>query len=135
MLTVPRVQKVYSDKGTGAIRNLSVFEVYLPSIPNGAYMIGQVAVEDHVDTVPTSSLVLVKPLVEKDETGDIFKPPVGYELVWTDKGPGGDQCGSFWRVDPPLGYVALGEVACGNWSQPSSEFNSQLSTPASEETC
>ena len=45
--------------------------------------------------------------------------------IWTDEGSGGRQDGSFWRVNAPPGFVALGDVACNNWSQPTPEFTAK----------
>ena len=126
VFTAPRVQMVYTDFGSGADSDISVFQAELKSIPEGSYMIGQVAVPRHVSVVPSASpLVLVKPLVEKDESGDLIKPPVGYELVWNDRGSGGYYDVSFWRVKAPVGYVALGDVAWLGYDQPSSEFTAK----------
>lgn len=126
VLTVPRVQKIYADDGTNDRKPVSVFGAQLDSIPEGAYMIGHVAVPEHVNNIPTSSVVLVKPLVEKDESGDpVFMAPLGYEQIWNDQHTGGTLNGSFWRVEPPFGYVALGDVACDGYDQPSSEFTAK----------
>lgn len=125
VLTAPNVQKIYWDKGTGAHTDISVFGAELESIPEGAYTIGQVAVPAHTDAVPTSTVVLVQPLVEKDHFGDLIKPPTDYELLWRDRGSGGQQEGSFWRVEAPLGYVALGDVACNGYDPPSPQFTAK----------
>ena len=42
LLTAPRVERVYTDKDTGADQNISVFQAEGNSIPGGAYMVGQV---------------------------------------------------------------------------------------------
>ena len=41
------------------------------------------------------------------------------------RGLRGRQYGSFWRVNAPPGFVALGDVACNNWSQPTPEFTAK----------
>ncbi len=110
VLTAPSVQRIYWDKGTGADTKITVFGAELEFIPEGAYMMGQVAVPAHADVVPISPVFLIKPLVEKDDSGDLIKPPTGYEQVWTSAGSGGQEYGSFWRVVAPSGYVALGDV-------------------------
>ena len=70
-------------------------------------------------------MVLVKPLIKYDHLGEIIKPPSSYEEIWTDEGSGVRQDGSFWRVHAPPGFVALGDVACNNWSQPTPEFTAK----------
>ncbi|XP_078374887.1 uncharacterized protein LOC144658339 [Oculina patagonica] len=130
VLTAPRVERIYWDKGTGAHTDISVLGAVLESIPEGAYMMGQIAVPAHADFVPTSKVFLVKPLVEKDDSGDLIKPPTGYEQVWTSSGSGGKEEGSFWRVEAPSGYVALGDVACKGYtgyshSSPTSQFTAK----------
>ena len=67
----------------------------------------------------------MKPLIKYDHLGEIIKPPSSYEEIWTDEGSGGRQDGSFWRVHAPPGFVALGDVACNNWSQPTPEFTAK----------
>ncbi|KAL9970652.1 hypothetical protein ACROYT_G023062 [Oculina patagonica] len=125
VLTAPRVEKVYMDHGTGARMSISVFQAELKSIPEGAYMIGQVAVPAHTSSIPTSSVILVWPMVPRDGYGNLFMPPTGYEQVWIDRGSGGKQNGSFWRVQAPYGYVALGDVACNGHSPPTSQFTAK----------
>ena len=125
LLTARHVQKIYTDVGSGTHTDISVWQAKLEYIPEGAYMIGQVAVPDYVSTIPVSSVILVKPLVQSDDYGSLIMPPEGYELVWNDKGSGGDQDGSFWRVIPPVGYIALGDVACDGYDQPSSQVTAK----------
>ena len=131
LLTAPRVERVYTDKDTGADQNISVFQAEVKSIPEGAYMVGQVAVPTHTDVIPPSSVILVRPMVPRDDSGDLIMPPIGYEMVWNDKHSGGAQGGSFWRPQAPLGYVALGDVACDGYDPPSTQPN----TPAFAVTC
>ena len=125
VLTAPRVERVYMDHGTGARGSISVFQAELKSIPQGAYMIGQVAVPAHTSSIPTSSMLLVWPLVPRDGYGNLIMPPTGYEMIWNDKRSGGKQDGSFWRVQAPHGYVALGDVACHGYDPPSSHFTAK----------
>ena len=79
----------------------------------------------HTSVVPTSSVILVKPKTKLNGLGDLISQPIGYELVWKDKGSGGDQDGSFWRVKAPYGYVALGDVACNGYNPPPREFTAK----------
>ena len=55
----------------------------------------------------------------------LLKPPVGYNLMWNDKGSGGRQDVSFWQVIPPAGYVALGDVAYAGYNKPPSDFTNK----------
>ena len=125
LLTAPRVEKVYMDHGTGARMSITVFQAEVKSIPEGAYMVGQVAVPVHTNAIPPSSVILVWPLVPRDGYGNLIMPPTGYELVWNDKRSGGKQNGSFWRPQPPHGYIALGDVACDGHDPPSTQFTSK----------
>ena len=120
VITAPSVERVYMDNGTGASTDISVFQAELSSIPEGYFMTGQVAVNVHTSTVPTSSVILVKPY-----SADAIRPPKEYEFVWNDKGTGGAQDGSFWRVKAHDGYVALGDVACNGYDRPSLEFTAK----------
>ena len=113
------------NNGTSARANISVFQAELNSIPEGAFMIGQVAVNVHTSAVPTSSVILVKPLAKIHGLGDMISQPIGYELVWKDTGSNGAQNGSFWRVQAPYGYVALGDVACNGYDPPPPEFTAK----------
>lgn len=135
LLTARHVQKIYTDVGSGSRTNISVWQAKLESIPEGAYIIGQVAVSDYVSTIPVSSVILVKPLVQRDSFGSLIMPPQGYELVWNDKGSGGEQDGSFWRVLPPYGYIALGDVACDGFDQPSSQVTAKYACIRQDLVC
>ena len=97
----------------------------MDSIPEGVFMIGDVAFGAFTSSFPRNAVVLVKPLIKYDHLGEIIKPPSSYEEIWTDEGSGGRQDGSFWRVHAPPGFVALGDVACNNWSQPTPEFTAK----------
>ena len=97
----------------------------MDSIPEGVFMIGDVAFGAFTSSFPRNAVVLVKPLIKYDHLGEIIKPPSSYEEIWTDEGSGGRQDGSFWRVNAPPGFVALGDVACNNWFQPTPEFTAK----------
>lgn len=112
--TAPKIEKVYSDSGTGGAKGISVFQATLDEIPEGYYIIGQVAVgqTESVD-VPLSSVIMVKP-----SDLDFIRQPECCQLKWNDMGSGGKMAGSFWRVIAPKGYVALGDIVVGNYSEP-----------------
>lgn len=119
------VEKIYTDERTGAYQDVSVWRARLDSIPEGVFMIGDVAFGAFTSSFPRNAVVLVKPLIKYDHPGEIIKPPSSYEEILTDEGSGGRQDGSFWRVHAPPGFVALGDVACNNWSQPTPEFTAK----------
>lgn len=122
VITASKLTRVYQDNGTGANKDLAVFQADLATIPDNYYMIGQIAVPFHTNMLPESSVFLVAPLRYEE----VIKPPVGYNLFWKDVGTGGSQDGSFWQVVPPVGYVALGDVACDGYNQPSEEFTKKF---------
>ncbi|CAH3135537.1 unnamed protein product, partial [Pocillopora meandrina] len=107
------VEKIYTDERTGAYQDVSVWRARLDSIPEGVFMIGDVAFGAFTSSFPRKAVVLVDPLITI------------LEEIWTDEGSGGRQYGSFWRVNAPPGFVALGDVACNNWSQPTPEFTAK----------
>lgn len=116
--TANKVRRVYHDHGTGTRSDLSVFQADLTHIPGDYYIIGQVVVTgSYPKQVPPSSVVLIRPLAK-----GLIKPPTGYTLVWNDKGSGGDQDGSVWRVEAPAGYIAMGDVFTNHYSQPPESF-------------
>ena len=106
-------ERIYTDKLTGARQDLAVFE---PKIPDGYYMVGHYGQRDHAHFMK-GTIPLVKPLYE-----GVIAPPMGFEQVWNDKGRGLNFAAkdvSFWRVIPPPGYVALGDVISLGYDPPS----------------
>ena len=101
ILTTWESTRIYTDSGTKAKEDLAVFS---PVIPSGYYMVGHFAQQDH-STMMKGTVPLVKPLVD-----GAIKPPADFQQVWNDKKSGGHQDVSFWRVIPPPGYVAVGDV-------------------------
>ena len=100
---------IYTDYCTKAHRDLAVFE---PEIPDGFYMVGHYGQPDH-GSFMKGTVPLVKPLHE-----DVIAPPIDFEKEWDDKGSGGKQDVSFWRVIPPPGYIALGDVISVGYDPP-----------------
>ena len=100
ILTTNEGKRIYGDQGTGAHRDLTVFQ---PEIPEGFFMVGHYGQPNYQNmngTVP-----LIKPL---DPTA--VAPPSTFESMYNDQGSGGDQDVTFWRVIAPPGYVALGDI-------------------------
>ena len=109
ILTTREGRRIYTDGGTGSAKDLAVF---LPVIPSGYYMVGHFAQWDH-STFMKGTVPLVKPLVD-----GAIKPPADFQQVWNDRKSGGRQDVSFWRVIPPPGYVAVGDVINIGYSPP-----------------
>ena len=97
--------RIYKDSGTGARVDLAVFQVHLPP---GYYMTGHYAQRNHHSSVD-GRLYIVRPL-----THDAIHRPSGFTQKWNDRGSGGRQDVSFWRVVCPSGYVAIGDVIHAN---------------------
>ena len=110
--------RVYADTGTGANWDLAVFQADLASIPSNHFMIGQVAVRSHAVSVPSSSVILVSQL---SPAADLASP-TSFTKIWADHGSVGWQNVTFWRVNCPTDFVALGDVVIANYSPPSTAF-------------
>lgn len=106
-----QVDRVSTDKGSGAKMNLSV---YRPQVPPGWYWVGHSAnIKDR--------LVLVKSAVP-----GALAEPSGYFCAWNDAGSGKDHGYSLWNIVAPPGYRALGGIARlrkrrTDWNEPSGE--------------
>ena len=109
ILTTWESKCIYTDNNSGANEDLAVFS---PVIPSGYYMVGHFAQQDH-STFMKGTVPLVKPLVD-----GAVKPPEHFEEVWNNKGSGGGEDVSFWRVIPPPGYVAVGDVINLGYNSP-----------------
>ena len=94
-------KQIYTDSGTGAHVDLSVFQ---PSIPLGFFMVGMFAQADH-DEAMKGSILLVRPI-----NVDAIATPIRFKQQWNDRGSGGVQDVSFYHVVCPGGYVALGDI-------------------------
>ncbi|XP_046861320.1 uncharacterized protein LOC124454591 [Xenia sp. Carnegie-2017] len=121
VVTAPALTRVYTDVDTGADMDLSVFQAALFQIPYGFFIIGQAAVGHTSAKNPaTSSIILVKP-----SKPEMVAEPVHFEEVWNDKGTGGSEHCSFWRVVPPKDYVALGDLVTKGYDPPTSALRSK----------
>lgn len=106
--------------------DIIVWQAALDDIPDGNYMIGQVGVRDsNTKDAPTFSVILLKPWIEEDDKGPIWKPPRDYELTWDGKGSGGSYYGLFWRVNAPYGYMAFGDIVTSNYHKPTASFSAK----------
>ncbi len=115
VVNAPGAYRIYTDSGTGSDMDLAVFQPWLPS---GYYMIGHFAQRNH-GASPDQAIQIIKPLVS-----DAVRPPSYSVQTWNDRGTGGHQDVSFWRVECPYGYVALGHVICVGYHDPTSAIQS-----------
>lgn len=108
---VSKFLKIYEDRGTGGIYDLSIWR---PMLPEGFYALGYHAQNSYF--TPRTLMPVVKPL-EKEALAH----PVDYRYVWDDKGSGGVQDMSIWEPIPPKGYRALGSVISLSYQKPALE--------------
>ena len=101
--------RVYIDSGTGADTDLAVF---ISKIPDGFYMVGHFGQPNH-QTQMNGTVPLIKPI---DATA--VAPPSTFEAMYNDRGSGGDQDVTFWRVIAPPGYTALGDIVNIGYNTP-----------------
>ena len=113
---------MYSDKGTGATKGITVYGPTLSDIPDGYYMVGMSAVPGTKAAGNKQMLFLVNP--ENDASAIVN--PTGFYLIWNDRGSGGDMNGGFWGVQCPAPYYALGDVAVGSHDNPSEELKKKF---------
>ena len=97
--TTYEADRIYTDSGTGASQDLSVWQ---PKLLSGYYMIGHFGQRNHADILG-GPIPIVKPIAS-----GIFAAPASFEQMWKDSGSGGSQDVAFWRVIAPPGYTALG---------------------------
>lgn len=100
---------IYSDRGTGVSTDLSVFE---PQITDGFFMVGHFGQPNHQNQM-NGTVPLIKPL-----DPSAVAPPADYQSMWSDQGSGGSQDVTFWKVIPPSGYVALGDIVNIGYNKP-----------------
>lgn len=104
---------VYDDQGTHADDNVAIWRPDMAKYP-GYYSVGDVALDEY-NKAPRTTFVV------KGE-GDVLAPPVDYNLVWDDKGSGGNHDGSFWEPVPAAGYECIGHVVTPNYTKPSTDM-------------
>jgi len=107
--------KVWNDKDSKSDRDITAY--YPTQIPQGYLPVGQYAQDNYHS--PKGQLLLVKEAHEIEGVEPAVAHPESFEFLWKDKGLGGDvKNASFWRMVPPAGYVALGDVLVRHWSTP-----------------
>jgi hypothetical protein len=108
--TTYKAQRIYTDSGTGADKNLSIWE---PTLPKGYFMIGHYAQQNH-DGIVGGPIPIIKPVDAK-----AIAAPVGFTQVYADHGTGGKQDMSLWIPTPPSdNYVSMGTVASLGYEAP-----------------
>lgn len=98
---------IYDDSGTGADRDVSIWRP--TNAEYGYYPLGDAAVASH--SAPTTSSMMVKEL-----TPGALNSPVSFTEIWNDRGSGGRHDVRILRMNPPHGYVCLGNVAVLGYS-------------------
>lgn len=104
---------MYNDKGSGADLDGAF---YRPAAPDGWSILGDYCQGNYND--PSMPSITIK-VTNDDPTNPVLAAPIGYSLIWNDKGSGAHMDGSIWAPQPPPGYVAIGAVANTGYSPPS----------------
>ena len=98
----------WNDKGSRA--DLDGF-FYLPYVGDAEFIIGGYGTQDRKLT-PTDCVVTA-------QNSDYLVSPIGWELIWKDKGSGARQDGSMWRAIPPGDdYRCVGHVPQEGYEEP-----------------
>lgn len=107
VLEVDEYVWVYSDEGSGAFSDVSIWR---PVAPEGYVVIGDVAVGGYEP--PGFSTLVVR------DDAEVVRAPVAFERIWDDEGSLGANDVTIWNPIPPLGYACLGNVAVPNYDGP-----------------
>jgi len=122
----------FNDKGTGASKDCALFDpIFLNTSSNsdGLVYFGQVFSDRRYDK-PTKFTVVCSGAV-----GDALARPMGFELVWNDKGTGASDDRSIWKPMPPPGYVCCGHVGKGRKGYSYSNKNTPSSSTFPDYRC
>jgi len=106
----------WNDKGSGGKRDGAYWRPVAIGNLNGYHPLGDYGVGNYNDVNGQAAVAVVSDV--NGPSGNALRPPLDYELVWTDKGSGSDRDGSMWRPLPPPGYVALGLVCNNGYGKP-----------------
>jgi hypothetical protein len=104
--TTSNYHEIYNDKGSGAAMDVKLWR---PDPTPGYYILGDYAQGNYHDPVGTS--LVVKAPLDDDPNNPLIKAPIGYSLVWNDRGTGIKKDCSIWFPRPPDGYVSIGFIA------------------------
>lgn len=105
---------IYNDTGSGADMDVTIWRPH-PS-DSSYFIIGDYAQGNY--SSPTGSAYIVK-AVNDDPNNPLIKGPKDYNVIWTDKGSGGDHDGSVWYPVPDDNYIAIGYVGQLGYGKPS----------------
>lgn len=98
----------WNDKGSGA--DLDGF-FYVPYVEDAEYIIGGYGTQDK--KLSSSDCVVIA------RGSENLVPPIGWELIWKDKGSGARQDGSMWRAIPPGDdYRCVGHIPQEGYDEP-----------------
>lgn len=111
---VTRFDLMWSDRGSGANDDGSF---YRPVPSPGYFSLGDYAQRGYDPPAPRGTVYAARSMTKGGINA--LARPVDYRLVWTDKGSGAHEDGSFWMPVPPPGYHALGLVAQRGYEKPS----------------
>ncbi|XP_062073801.1 uncharacterized protein LOC133778015 isoform X2 [Humulus lupulus] len=99
---VATFQWIWWNQGSNSRKQLSIWR---PVVPLGMVYFGDVAVKGYEP--PHSCIVL-----RDTDDEDLFKTPLGFQLVGQIKKQRGMESMSFWLPQAPPGFVSLGCIAC-----------------------
>lgn len=101
------------DKGSGGTHDGSFWS---PSMPPQFQSLGSLGTRGYNSAViPGSQFFAARPGTDPDA----LTHPVGYNLIWADRGSGANLDGSIWSPIPRPGYSCLGHVAQFGYDAPS----------------
>ncbi|MEC3978743.1 Vps62-related protein [Amycolatopsis sp. H20-H5] len=103
-------QRIWDDGGSGADHDVSIWR---PDVSrySGYRSLGDVVMKGY--GAPSNTFLV------RDDAG-VAARPVGYRLIWDDRGSGGDHDVSLWEPVAPAGYTCLGSVAEHGYDTPPS---------------
>ncbi|MDJ0384784.1 Vps62-related protein [Streptomyces sp. G-G2] len=117
-----RFTRRWDDAGSGATLDGAFFNPEISSTlyAQGWRYLGSTGHRSHADMTGARGAILVRGANAADQ---MIKPPVRFDLIWTDEKSGAKKNGSVWRPVAPPGYVALGDVwAALSWDAPLTEY-------------
>lgn len=109
---------IWSDEGSDADEDVFIWQPV--DVERGYYPPGDAATPTHKK--PTISSMTVSALVP-----DALAPPTDFTEVWNDGGSGADEDVRIMNMNPPQGYICLGQVAVNGYSnRPNKDQYQQL---------